>query len=82
MGQVVIRNIDDGVIERLKARAIAQHKSLEQSLREVLTAAAQPNRAELLADVERLRNVIATREKPDAQYPSAEELIREDRDSR
>ena len=46
MGQVVIRNIDDVVLERLKARAAEQHKSLEQSLRELLAEAAKPSRAQ------------------------------------
>ena len=82
MGQVLIRNIDDDVLERLKRRAAAQQKSFEQCLRDVLTDAAKPSRAELLADLERLRAKIAAREKPGVQYPSAEELIREDRDSR
>jgi plasmid stability protein len=81
MGQVVIRNIDDRVLETLKARAAAQQKSLEQSLREILAAAAVPGRAELLAEVERIR--AKTRPPPPGvRYPSAEEMIREDRDSR
>lgn len=49
VGQVVIRNIDDRVIETLKQRAAAQRKSLEQSLRDRLTEAATPDRTELLA---------------------------------
>ena len=81
MGQVVIRNIDDRVLERLKERAAAEKKSLEQSLREILTQAARPNRAELLAEVERIR-AMTPPPKPGVKYPSAEELIREDRDSR
>ena len=55
MGQVIIRNIDDRLIARLKARAAAERKSLEQSLRELLTEAAAPTRAELLADLDRIR---------------------------
>ena len=81
MGQVVIRNIEDRVLERLKARAKAQRKSLEQSLRDLLTEAAKPSRAELLADLERIRAMTPSR-KPGAKYPTAEELIREDRDRR
>jgi plasmid stability protein len=81
MGQVIIRNLDDGVIERLKSRAAAQHKSLEQSLRDVLTEAAKPSREELLAEVDRIRTAIASRN-AGKTYPSAEELIREDRDNR
>lgn len=80
MGQVVIRNIDDDVLERLKQRAAAQHKSLEQSLRDVLAEAAKPSRAELLAELDRIRAMTPPR-KPDVRYPTAEELIREDRDS-
>ena len=81
MGQVIIRNVDDRVLERLKARAMAQRKSLEQSLRDLLTEAAKPSRAELLADLERIRAMTPPR-KPGAHYPSAEEMVREDRDSR
>ena len=81
MGQVVIRNLDDAVLERLKARAAEQRKSLEQSLREMLTEAAKPSRAELLAEVDRIRAMTPAR-KPGIRYPSAEEMIREDRDSR
>jgi antitoxin FitA len=81
VGQVVIRNIDDRVLERLKVRATAQRKSLEQSLRELLTEAARPSRAELLADIERIR-AMTPRRRPGATYPTAEELIREDRDTR
>ena len=81
MGQVVIRNIDDAVLERLKVKAAEQHKSLEQSLREILAEAAKPSRAELLVEVERIR--AKTRPPPPGvRYPSAEEMIREDRDSR
>jgi len=79
LGQVVIRNIEDRVLDRLKARATAQHKSLEQSLRELLTEAAKPSRPELLADLERIRAMTPPRE-PGATYPTAEALIREDRD--
>jgi plasmid stability protein len=82
MGQVLIRNIDDDVLERLRRRAATQQKSLEQSLREVLAEAAKPSRAELIADLERIRGAIAAREKPGVRYPTTEELIREDRDNR
>jgi antitoxin FitA len=81
VGQVVIRNIDDRVVERLKAKAAEQRMSLEQSLREILTAAARPSRAEMLAEVDRIR-AMTPPTKPGVRYPSAEEMIREDRDSR
>jgi antitoxin FitA len=81
MGQVVIRNLDDRVLDRLKARAAAQHKSLEQSLRELLTEAARPDRAELVAELERIRAMTPAAQ-PGKAYPTAEQLVREDRDRR
>ena len=81
MGQVVIRNIDDRVLDRLRARAVAQRKSLEQALRDLLTDAAKPSRAELLAELERIRAMTPPRVLG-VIYPTAEELIREDRDTR
>jgi plasmid stability protein len=81
MGQVVIRNIDDRVLERLKLRAAGQSKSLEQSLRDLLAQAARPNRTELLAALDRIRAMAPPRE-IGATYPTAEQLIREARDSR
>jgi hypothetical protein len=36
MGQVLIRELDDAVIERLKQRAQSHHRSLEAELREIL----------------------------------------------
>lgn len=80
MAQVVIRNIEDRVLERLKGRAALQRKSLEQSLREILTDAAKPHPADLLAEAERIRGMSVPT--ADTRFPSAEELIREARDSR
>lgn len=79
MAQVVIRNLDDEVIERLKARAAAERKSLEQKLRDVLTEAAKPSRAEVIEELRRIR-ALSPPLPPGA--PLAEDLIREDRDSR
>ena len=38
MGQVLVRNLEDRVIDRLKAKAELKGHSLEQELRDVLTA--------------------------------------------
>ena len=81
MGQVIIRNIEHSVLERLKARAAAQRKSLEQSLRDLLTEAAKPSRAELIADLERIR-AMTPPAKPGTTFPTAEEMVRQDRDTR
>ncbi|QNT70450.1 FitA-like ribbon-helix-helix domain-containing protein [Defluviicoccus vanus] len=79
MAQVVIRNIDDAVVERLKARAAAKRQSLEQTLREILTEAAIPSRAEVIEELARGRSLSPPLP---AGAPLAEDLIRDDRDSR
>jgi antitoxin FitA len=79
MAQVLIRNIDEQVLDRLKARAAAERKSLEQKLRDILAEAAEPSRAERLEEMRRIR-AMSPPLPPGA--PSAEDLIREDRDSR
>ena len=44
MANVTIRNLEDEVVERLKARAKTHNRSLEAELREILTTAARPAR--------------------------------------
>lgn len=77
MVQVIINNLDDSVIAALKARAAKHGKSLDEELREILAAAAKSSRQELLAELDRIRAM--TRPGP---RPLAEDIIREDRDSR
>lgn len=77
MAQVIIRNIDDQVLERLKQRASERKVSLEQSLRDILAEAARPSREER---IQRLREIRAMT--PPGPRTSGADLIREDRDSR
>jgi plasmid stability protein len=44
MRQVVIRGIDDRVLDRLKVHATRERKSLEQSLRDAAWRSARPGR--------------------------------------
>lgn len=78
MAQVVIRNIDDAVIERLRERARARKQSLEQTLREALSAAARPTRQEVLKELARIRAMAPKRRN---RRLTAQEIIREDRES-
>jgi plasmid stability protein len=55
MAQLLIRNLEDDVVEALKKRAAAQGKSLEQSLRDLLRDAALPEVARRLAIIDRIR---------------------------
>lgn len=75
MAQVIIRNLDDDVVQRLKARARAKGHSLEQELREVVTAAARPDLAEFREFAAAMRARYA-----DVPQTDSVELLREDRD--
>ena len=46
MAQVIIRKLDDEIVRRLKHRARAKRRSLEQELREIRCMAAKPDLAE------------------------------------
>lgn len=58
MGQVLIRNLDDDVIARLKLKAAGLNLSLEQFLRDVLTEKARADRVEKLQKIRALRESI------------------------
>ena len=76
MGQILVRNLEDGVIERLKTRALKADKSLEQTVRDILTEAAKPSKDELWAEIDRLRETAGR------VSLGATDIIRQDRDSR
>ncbi len=77
MGQVIVRSLDDAVIAAIKSRARRKGHSLEQELRIILAQAAKRTRVEKLALVDRIRAATAP-----GPHPLAEDLIREDRDTR
>jgi antitoxin FitA len=55
MGQVLVRNLDDRVIESLKTKAELKGRSLEQELRDVLTNAAPLTPEEKIAVFKKVR---------------------------
>ena len=76
MGQVLVRGLEDAVIERLKKRAESHHRSLEAELRAILDQASQQvdlATARELAD--RIRHRLEGRPHSDSAG-----LIRENRD--
>lgn len=79
MAQVLIRDVDDAVLARLEAKAADRRQSLETHLRDILVAAADGAKSELL---ENLRRIRAMSPPLPTGAPLAEELIREDRDTR
>jgi plasmid stability protein len=74
MAQVVIRNIDDAAIARLKARAVRKGVSLEGELRTIITEAARRDREADVARARALRRRLGGRRHSDSTT-----LVREDR---
>ncbi len=78
MANALVRDLDDQVYERLKARAVGNNRSLEAELREILVAASkQVSMAEARARAAEIRQRLSGRTHSDSA-----ELIREDRDAR
>jgi plasmid stability protein len=75
MGQVLIRNVEDRIIESLKLKAEQKGHSLEQELRDILKRAAGPTVEERLAMIDRVR---AMQKKPTKML--SEDVIRRMRD--
>ena len=78
MAQILVRDLDVAVVERMKARARRKGRSLEAEIRKLIEDAAQRDAAEVefweIAD--RLREELRGREHTDSAI-----LIREDRDN-
>jgi len=66
MAQVVIRNIDDAVIRRLKSRAARRGVSLERELRTILTEAARADRSGFAKRAAAFRQKLAGRRHSDS----------------
>ena len=79
MATINVRQLDDGVVERLKRRAARNSRSLEGEVRHILQSAAADDmavkRAAFLATADRLRRKTEGR-----RHTPAETLVREDRD--
>lgn len=75
VAQVIIRNIDDAVVEALKERAALHKRSLEQELRIVLAAAVRPTPAERVSLARHIQELTL-----DTPQSDSTELVREDRD--
>lgn len=76
MAQMIVRNIDDEVARRFKAKAKAQGKSAEQLLREIVAREAEPADGDALNALATIR--ATTRGKPGVDPV---EIIRQDRDT-
>ena len=77
MGTLTIRNLDDHIIERLKAQAKVNHRSLEGEVRHLLTH--QFDRRAQITEFRRRTDQLMSTATKTAKTDSVE-LIREDRD--
>lgn len=75
MGQLLVRNVDDDLIRRLKERAAAHERSAEAEHRAILEGALRPGGRGFAERAARWRRLTAGREATDSA-----ELIRGDRD--
>ncbi len=78
MPQLLIRNLDEAVVEKLKQNATSNHRSLQAEVQQILENAARVNTSnfwENAAQVrEKLQNYTTT-------FSDSSDMIREDRES-
>jgi plasmid stability protein len=79
MAQVLIRNLDEHVVASLKRKAEGLGLSLEAYLRERLTQASAPSRAELVTELDALRRAVTP---PKPGDPLSHDMVREQRAAR
>lgn len=82
MAQVLIRNLEDDVLEALRARAERNGRALQQELRDILSAAARPTREERVELAAQVRPTGGSRglaSPPEIIGPPVSEAVSEDR---
>ena len=79
MSELRVRNMDDWVVDELKAQAKAKGRSLEAELRERLRELAMRPRQDMAERAARIRNAIA---QESGLLPDSVDAIRQDRDAR
>lgn len=77
MATLTIRNLDDAVVDRLKKRAKAHHRSLEAEVRDLLEEIAEPGRHLSFRDLADLVSAMTPKNVPQTD---STDLVREDRD--
>jgi antitoxin FitA len=75
MAQIIVRNLDDSVVERLKKRAKTNGRSLEAEVRLILEQSAKVDMAAARSMAMDMRMRLKGR-----RFPDIAELIREDRE--
>jgi plasmid stability protein len=77
MSQILVRDLAPGIVEQLKKRAKANHRSLQAEVKDILEREARPprlSREEFAAIADRIRS------QAPPQHTDSVDLIREDRE--
>lgn len=77
MAQVLVRNLDDKVVSRLKKRAEQRGRSLQAEVKMILEEAAQQDYTDFWKAADRIRERL---KQSGRKFSDSAELIREDRD--
>jgi antitoxin FitA len=75
MPDILVRNVDDETVERLKQKAKSERASMSDTARKLLQQGLKPHREELVKELDRIRGM-----SPYSDIDSTD-LIREDRDN-
>jgi len=75
MGQILVRNLDDAVLDALRRLAASSGTSTEEQARRALTRAVGLDRAAAAERLDEVRNRIGR-----LQGPSLAEIVRQERD--
>ncbi len=82
MGQLLIRNVDDSLIDTLKRRAASAGRSMEAEARDALARGTQLSGEEKVAIVHAIQAEVESLKVPGVEQTPAWILIREGRDER
>ena len=74
MGQVLVRNLPEEVVKKLKSRAKQHRRSLQEELKDILEQAAEHNVKGVQAKINKVRKLFAGR-----KFSDSSDLIRQDR---
>lgn len=74
MAQILVRDLDDGLVERLKRQAKRHHRSLQGEVKAILVESASMTPEELLAAAEGMQRRLAG-----GKFSDSARLVREDR---
>jgi plasmid stability protein len=77
MAQVLVRNLDEKVVSRLKKRAEQRGRSLQAEVKMILEEAAQQDYTDFWKSADRIRERL---KRSGRKFSDSAELIREDRD--